>query len=99
PNSVPIVAHIVAWSPKEASRKRHSVVAGKSAVAQRDGGRVDCPGQRRARGDDVRHGEPPGDDASPTTVVSEGAKSWLPGPRGTRSQWRDRAGLTPASTH
>src|SRR4051812_5161969 len=43
---------------------------------------MDCPGQRRTRGDDVRHGEPPGDDASPTTVVSEGPKSWLPGPEG-----------------
>src|SRR3954451_14769827 len=68
-------------------------------LIERDGGRMDCPGQRRARGDGVRHGEPPGDDASPTTVVSEGPKSWLPGPERTRSQWRDRAGLSPASTH
>src|SRR4051812_16562724 len=51
-------------------------------VIKRDGGRMECPGQRRTRGGDVRHGEPPGDDASPTTVVSEGPKSWLPGPEG-----------------
>src|ERR1044072_8705401 len=67
-------------------------------LAQRDGGRMDCPGQRGTRGGDVRHGEPPGDDASPTTVVSDGPKSWLPDPSRDRSQWRDRAGLTPTST-
>src|SRR3954453_3123802 len=49
-------------------------------LTQRDGGRMDGLGQRRARGDHVRHGEPPGDGASPTTVS---AMARSPGSRAT----------------